>query len=142
MESIFTSFNHELKRKITVSCADVNSGDYITFDENHPDYSKMVVSSASIPFAFPHQIWEGEGAEGSNIVCMDGGTVYNTNLVSAVDKCRETVDDDSEITLDIVICGSAEIDTWDDEGNAINNFLRYRDIKEYHSKVGDIYNFK
>lgn len=142
LEGIFKDHNYELKRKITVSCADVNSGDYITFDETHENYSKMVVSSASIPFAFPHQIWEGELPDGSNVVCMDGGTVYNTNLVSAVNKCRETVDDDSEITLDIVICDSADIDTWEDEGNAINNYLRYRSLKEYHSKVADIYDFK
>jgi hypothetical protein len=142
LDGIFKDHDYELKRKITVSCADVNSGNYITFDETHENYAKMVVSSASIPFAFPHQIWEGELPDGSNVVCMDGGTVYNTNLVSAVNKCRETVDDDSEITLDIVICDSAEIDTWEDEGNAINNFLRYRSIKEYHGKVADIYNFK
>jgi hypothetical protein len=73
---------------------------------------------------------------------MDGGTVYNTNLVSAVNKCREMVDDDSEITMDIVVCDTAKIDSWGQQGNSINNFLRYRSIREYHSKVADIYDFK
>jgi predicted acylesterase/phospholipase RssA len=58
MDTIFKSFNYELKRKITVSCADVNTGNYVTFDETHPDYAKMIVSTASIPFAFPHQVWD------------------------------------------------------------------------------------
>jgi len=35
---------------------------------------------------------------------MDGGTVWNTNLVSAVERCREIVDDDSQITLDVIVC--------------------------------------
>jgi predicted acylesterase/phospholipase RssA len=54
LTSIFSKFNYQLKRKITVSCADVNTGNYVTFDETHEDYPKMIVSSASIPFAFPH----------------------------------------------------------------------------------------
>ena len=47
-----------------------------------------VVSSASIPFVFPHRYID-------NKVLMDGGTVWNTNLVSAVDRCLELVDDES-----------------------------------------------
>ena len=35
---------------------------------------------------------------------MDGGTVWNTNLVSAVERCREIVEDDSQITLDVIVC--------------------------------------
>ena len=44
--------------------------------------------------------------------------------------------------MDIVSCDSAELDTWTDEGNTLNNFLRYKDIKDYHGKMADIYNFK
>jgi predicted acylesterase/phospholipase RssA len=36
-----------------------------------------VTSSASIPFVFPHVEMDGR-------TLMDGGTVWNTNLVSAV----------------------------------------------------------
>lgn len=140
LNTLFKKFNNEIKRKITVSCADVNTGNYVTFDETHADPAKMIVSSASIPFAFPHQVWN--QPDGSQIVCMDGGTVYNTNLVSAVQRCREQVDDDSEITIDILNCDTNELDTWENEGNSINNFLRFKSVKDYHSKVADIYNFK
>jgi predicted acylesterase/phospholipase RssA len=64
---------------------DANTGNYVTFDENHEDPAKMVVSSASIPFVFPTQVWDYP----DKIVCMDGGTVFNINLISAVEKCRE-----------------------------------------------------
>ena len=56
-------------------------------------------SSASIPFIFPH-------VDVDNMVLMDGGTVFNLNIVSAVDRCHEVVEDDSEIILDIVMCSS------------------------------------
>jgi predicted acylesterase/phospholipase RssA len=88
----------------------VNTGSYVTFDETQPEMAKMIVSSSSIPFAFTPQVWN--YPDGSQVVCMDGGTVYNTNLVSAVKRCRETVDDDSEITLDIFVLDTLEITPW------------------------------
>lgn len=35
---------------------------------------------------------------------MDGGTVWNTNLVSGVEKCRELGFDDEHIIVDILNC--------------------------------------
>lgn len=137
LQSVFDAFGNIIRRKFVVSCADVNTGNYITFNETVSDPAKSVLSSSSIPFVFPHQVWKDEG-----YVCMDGGTVYNTNLVSAVQRCREMVDDDSEITIDIIICGGGTIDDWEDQGNAVSNYLRYRDINSYHNKIEDVYNFK
>lgn len=79
------------KRKIAVSAVDVNTGSYVTFtdkDTSFWDYPLRVVSSASIPFIFPHR-------HVGNYILMDGGTVWNTNLVSAIDRCMEVVDDHS-----------------------------------------------
>jgi hypothetical protein len=57
---------------------------------------------------------------------MDGGTVYNINLVSAVHRCREVVDDDSKIVLDIIDCNpSTKLAGWDEENNAASNYLRF-----------------
>ena len=58
---------------------------------------KGVVASSSIPFVFPHR-------EIKDYILMDGGTVWNINLVSAIDRCMELVDDESQIVLDIVVC--------------------------------------
>ena len=38
-------------------------------------------------------------------VFMDGGTVWNVNLTTAVQECMEIVDDYSDIIVDIAICG-------------------------------------
>ena len=58
---------------------------------------------------------------------MDGGVAWNTNLVSAVERCREMVDDDSEIVLDIINCDSHKLATWKkiDEKNTFANLLRF-----------------
>jgi predicted acylesterase/phospholipase RssA len=69
---------------VVVSCVDVNSGRYVLFNEKSPVFAKGIVASASIPFIFPHQDFDDQ-----KVICMDGGTVWNTNLVSAVERCRE-----------------------------------------------------
>ena len=99
VQSVWDELGGQIKRKIVVSCVDASTGAYHLFNETSADPIKGVVSSASIPFVFPHQIWGPntyDNPTDKNLVCMDGGTVYNTNLVSAVERCRETVDKDED----------------------------------------------
>lgn len=135
LRGVFEEFGYEIKRKLTVSCVDVNDGSYHLFYENTTDIVKAITSSASIPAIFPHQVW----ADG--VVCMDGGTVWNTNLVSAIQRCREIVDDDSKIILDIIVCDDDELDAWESENNAMSNYLRFNGIKSYHDSIADIDEF-
>lgn len=87
---------------MVVSAVDIETGSYTTFDEKTPfsEIASAVVASASIPFVFPNKQIKSQ-------TLMDGGTVWNTNLVSAVDKCLELVDDESQIVLDIILCSGA-----------------------------------
>lgn len=95
---------------------------------------KSVLSSAAIPFVFPDQKWDN-----GQFVAIDGGSVWNTNLVSAVQRCRESVDSDSQITVDIVVCFAHDIDAkFELSGNTIDNFMRYKDIKDYYSGMDDV----
>lgn len=98
---------------------------------------KAIVSSASVPFFFPHQVWPDR-----DVVCMDGGTAWNTNLVTAVERCREVVDDDSQITLDIVECSPHSLDILKKPEQAtIGNFRRYKDIKSWARGSDDVSEF-
>lgn len=73
---------------------------------------------------------------------MDGGTVYGTNLVSAVNRCKEIVgDDESKITMDIVVTQGHEIGSWDDRSSR-GTQLRFKELKEYHDSIADIHAFK
>lgn len=85
-----TKFPEGPKRKMVVSAVDIITGSYVTFDEKTP-LSRLpvgVTSSASIPFVFPNR-------KVHDMTLMDGGTVWNTNLASAVNRCLEVVDDES-----------------------------------------------
>ncbi len=64
IKSVYDEFGGVIKRKFVTSCVDVNTGAYHLFNETVSDPVKAVVSSASIPFVFPHQIWpNGEGSD-------------------------------------------------------------------------------
>ena len=72
---------------------------------------------------------------------MDGGTVWNTNLVSAIDQCKSLGYSHEEIILDVIECDSYEMAPWDKRNDAISNHLRYQDIKTYNDNTNDIYEF-
>ena len=123
-------------RKVSISAANVNTGEYTTFDQTNTDFSVIqnaAVSSASIPAIFPNFQWEGKG------VFMDGGTVYNINVESAIQQCLDVVDDESKIILDVLICGDAVAPvegksdkyTWE-------NFLRAHSLSSYYNGSNDL----
>jgi len=56
-----------------------------------------ITASSSVPFAFPSQHLR-------NVTYNDGGAIYNTNLISAVDKCIERGYTQEQVVLDIIIC--------------------------------------
>jgi len=85
------SFN-DFQKMVTLTSTEVNTGTYTEFDQTNiafNDLPEAAFSSASIPFIFPQHIWKGKG------VFMDGGTVYNINLESAIHQCLTLVDDES-----------------------------------------------
>jgi len=130
VNDFFDEYGGELKRKLVVSHVNVNTGSYVNVNETDPDFTKGIIASSSIPFVFPNIPY-------SNYVAMDGGTVWNTNLVSAVQRCREIVDDDHNIIIDIVECSAVE-KNWNDQGSSLSNFLKYREMRSYHDGMSDI----
>ena len=88
-----------LKKKVSVSAVDANTGKKVTFtDENVPygDFHKAVLGSASVPGAFPPTAFQGH-------LLMDGMTAYNTDVQATIDRCKEiSGNDESLITIDIL----------------------------------------
>jgi predicted patatin/cPLA2 family phospholipase len=70
----------------------MNSGSYITWTEKTTkDFVKSIISSTTIPAVFPPEVWPEE-----NYVIIDGGvTGWNTDIVKAVERCREQVSSDN-----------------------------------------------
>ena len=67
----------------------------------YEDLAQSSLSSGSIPVVFPPQKLK-------DYVFMDGGTVWNVNLNSAIDQCMEIVDSYEDIIVDVAICDYSE----------------------------------
>ncbi len=65
---------------------------------------------------------------------MDGGTIYNVDVTSAIEQCREVVDDDADIIVDIAICDNYELSTKTKKNKtALFNYFRSHSIKNYYN---------
>jgi len=74
---------------------------------------------------------------------MDGGTVWNTNLVSGVEKCRELGFDDEHIIVDIMNCDAYSLKQLNESShNAAENFMRSYQTHRMHKKTNDILEFR
>lgn len=71
---------------------------------------------------------------------MDGGTVWNVNIDSAVKQCLTIVDDESKITVDVVVCGSPPTPTskWSPGNDALSDYMYARDIHSFYSNADNL----
>ena len=87
----------------------MNTGKVVIFDETMPQemISEAICSSASIPGAFAPTIID-------SMTLVDGGLFTNLDLDEAVTKCREEVDNDEDIIVDIILIMDKpyKIDEW------------------------------
>jgi hypothetical protein len=67
---------------------------------------------------------------------MDGGTVDNINILSAVTQCNDMGFEDKDIIIDTLICGDPELDKWEKEGNTISNVMRSFKIGRFNNGGG------
>ena len=80
------------------------------------------MASASVPGAFPVtkiRYWH----------LMDGGTVWNLNIVSGIEKCQELgFKDEKDIVLDVIVLTGQNMTFTNDTNKAstITNFFRKR----------------
>jgi hypothetical protein len=64
---------------------------------------------------------------------MDGGTVDNINILSAITQCNDMGFADKDIIIDTLICGNPSISQWDKSGNTISNMLRSHKIGSFNN---------
>ena len=65
---------------------------------------------------------------------MDGGTVWNINISSAINGCISLgVEDLSKITVDLFICGTEGINEGWIPGHTLDNYLRRIAITRYYN---------
>ena len=119
----------DYKRRIVIKSTEVNTGAITIFNNANTPFSdlpKAAVASASIAGVFPPFYW------GDGRLFMDGGASSNINVISAIDQCLELVDDESKITIDVMICNAKEETEAEPEpgANTISNFFRARGLSD------------
>ena len=128
-----------IQRKITVGTTDANSGAYVTFNDN--DFKNdltmavnTVMFSSAIPVFFPPQFYK-------NYAFVDGGLSYGMDIASAVKRCLEVVDDQSQITLDIIMTNTATLsNVVFNDFTTLQMLIRYYEItnwKKYNQGLVD-----
>ena len=125
------------KRDFTIGTVNVGTGEFTTFNKENiafgEELATAAVCSSSIPAVFPPTYFK-------DSFFMDGGTVWDVNISSAINGCLDLVDDESKITVDILICGNSEIKTEASTKSTIENILRSHQIKSYYSGINAIQN--
>jgi len=96
-ETLKYYYNKGFRRNITVGATNYNDATTVQFTERllGDEMLEGIVSSGTPPFVFPHQQFRGS-------VYADGGCIVNLDYFAAVERCREVVDKDSDITIDLI----------------------------------------
>ena len=118
-----------IKRKFIVSSVDVETGDYCAFnDENitFEELPKATMASASLPGVFAPMHLHGK-------YLMDGGTVWNTNVNSAVQMCRDMGFEDHNIVVDAFTTHYYDESREEDPNNAMENWLISHSLHKFYN---------
>lgn len=105
---------------MTVGSGNVDTGEYETFTQDNvafEDFHLAAMASSSIPGVFPPQHFK-------DMVLMDGGTIWDVNLNSAIHQCNDMgVTDPAKIIIDIAICGPGKDGSFEPTRNAAETYL-------------------
>jgi hypothetical protein len=63
---------------------------------------------------------------------MDGGTVWNVNISSAINGCLGMGFEERQIYVDVMICADPTINSEYIPGHTLNNFIRGHAISKYY----------
>ena len=112
-----------------MAAVNVETGKYETFDQTNTAFEEApqaAMSSSSIPGVFPPQHFK-------DMYLMDGGTVWDVNVDSAVRQCLAMGYDQKDIIVDIAICGySAPVDE-PKTSNTIQNWFQNKAVHDYNN---------
>ena len=69
---------------------------------------------------------------------IDGGTVWDVNIDSAMNQCHDMGATNEEITLDILVCATLQAPTTE-TGTTLTNWQTARSIKSYYNESNAIF---
>mmetsp|Transcript_12856 Transcript_12856/g.21745 ORF Transcript_12856/g.21745 Transcript_12856/m.21745 type:complete len:270 (-) Transcript_12856:151-960(-) len=138
LTNIFTAKEFKIQRELITGAIDADSGRLVVTDFAslaHEEFVPAIVSSASVPGVFPFTDFQGMRLVDS----LASG--WNVNMVSAIQKCMERVQDHSRITLDVIVMYPDRIEQIESTGSTISNWRRKQEFKSYYGLLSDIAEF-
>lgn len=86
-----------------------------------------------MPFVFPP-------VELQDHILIDGGSAWNLDVISAIQRCRGIVDDDRKIIVDVIDVerNSTGIPLWNKTGKTLTNYFRRGQIKKFYTRAADV----
>ena len=89
------------------------------------------MSSASIPVVFQPRFFKDQ-------YYMDGGTVWDTNVMSAITGCMGLGFPEEQIEVDILICSDPHLTKSSGQNSTMSSWMRARQIKSYYQDTNSI----
>ena len=89
------------KRNLSVASVDLDGGQVVLFDESLSNEERVntLISSAAVPFAFPFEEIDG-------MALVDGSLFTTISIGDPISRCREEVEKDEDIIVDVIMCYS------------------------------------
>lgn len=131
-------FTRTIKRKISIGSCNANNGSFVRFDESlsHDDLITAVRASSAMPILFPYVEFQGQ-------TYIDGGSVLNLDVGGAIERCREIVDNDADIIVDVILCTGAYLRDIDQSQDTTLQMLdRYLQIDSFSNSLDDLLHAK
>ena len=126
-----------VKRKASFATVDANGATYKVWDYNATDtqpddYLDSAFASSSIPAVFPHVTRD-------EYELVDGGVIWNIDIPSAIRRCKEIVDDEKDIIVDMILCGNHRIKEVDNlhKYSTMQHILRGHEISSFYNGMSD-----
>lgn len=127
-------FAGTIRRNVTVGTVNLNNGNFDNFNETvgPSNLIESAICSASIPIFFPFQTYAGGQY-------VDGGTLYNMDIDSAVNRCLDVTGDYSKIIVDIAGCHHYSLNASDTELKSYEVLQRVQEIHSYDKGLYELY---
>ena len=112
----------------------MTQGQVIVFDETLPIEERVdaVLSSTTIPFVFPPI------QDLTDLYLVDGGIFNTVSVGDPIERCREEVESDRDIIIDVLLCYTQvkEVPEWDNRKTrwmtAFDLYRRRKVISNYY----------
>jgi predicted acylesterase/phospholipase RssA len=129
--------NRSINRNFSIGTCDANRGVFHTFNYTNTftttELVEAVMCSSAMPAFFPFQPY-------NNTIYVDGGTINNIDIASAIYLCRELGYDDTDIIVDVIMCTAAPVeDVVANDYKSVNMLMRYWLFSQYSSAMSLLY---